>query len=419
MISILITILSIIICWLILFLNKRRLTSSTFTALTILSLLLFNVVLCEIYGFYYSLEAVLIQILFSCLILLGGFLVTSRFFNIEKKYLLQISKSKSKIFSFYIFSSLVISIVGLIVHIQLNGGLDGILNIAYVSSQNRYGATGGSSIQIYSQAFTWSGLLLCLLLGKNFSTSKFYLYMFLLISVLSSLMTGSKFSFLISVSIILATKVVMFILSKRQVSPQVILIKLIQCLIAFLLFLSFMAIVQFARYNFNTDSTDHLIRQVILYSSGHLSAFSMWLKDFELFSLNNIELGKNTFAGIHSLLGNTRPSGHFSLPVIISDKGEHTNVFTILRFLFSDFGFIFTVILMPFLGAYSGFLDSLNVKSNSTLIILNIAFLSQVFMGFSTSLFSYNTVILSFFLSAFIFKICVNVNSCDTSSLGR
>src|SRR5207249_1489774 len=85
---------------------------------------------------------------------------------------------------------------------------------------------------------------------------------------------------------------------------------------------------------------------------GHISALTLWLRD-NLHDQSELRLGERTFAGILQSLGlGERKTGIYdTIPIGL---GQESNIFTVLRSLFEDFGFSGTLLIASIGGFVAG-----------------------------------------------------------------
>ena len=196
--------------------------------------------------------------------------------------------------------------------------------------------------------------------------------------------------------------------------------KVLFIILGVVIFIALLIIVMMFRIGaFDLDTMYVVFGKTTSYALGHLPAFDLWFSSHEDI-LSELTGGGKTFFGVTNTLGLLkRESGIFGDLVEVSVDGDHTNVFTIFRFLVEDFGKIGTLIYLFIMGIvcriiYNHFTNKRFVYLSTTLMCGIYFFISWSFVS---SIFAYATYIGLMFYLYFLLKFFFRIewNSCPQS----
>lgn len=148
---------------------------------------------------------------------------------------------------------------------------------------------------------------------------------------------------------LIVSSVVAFIYTRRKYSIKLLMGSSLFFLLIFIVY-------QWLKFPYLFESSEaftNMIDGILLYLSGGIVAFEKWLL------LNNeLTYGANLFRFFYEVfesVGFNTSVANLVQPKIYIGAGLSTNVYTIYQFYTSDFGIVFSVLVMSFLGAFHGY----------------------------------------------------------------
>ncbi|ENI4486272.1 oligosaccharide repeat unit polymerase [Vibrio fluvialis] len=353
-----------------------------------------SLIICLIQGYYVSVMA-----FFSHILLAFSFFIPSMVLNKRLK--------PAKIVAYNTFSYTMmfnaIGFIGLIFHVSQFGFSLNVLELGKLASDSRYSGEGVSIFQIIGSSFLFVNAFIFSFLDKLNKKVLISISLTLILIIMTAVLTSSKASLLMSLTFFLSGYIVRGILENKVIlfSDKANILKKSMYIISVVI--PFSVILQVIRYGGDSSMLDVAIDKIVIYGFGQFSAYSVW------FDENNINLidglpGYGIFTGIFSKLFDfERISGFYDTFTYISSDA-YTNVFTLSRFLISDFTFVGACIILFWLGIlYEVFYM---VKMPIGLKVFFFSSLSiEIIFGFSTSILSYNNVLLSLLLIMLFFQL--------------
>ncbi|EPT9250878.1 O-antigen polymerase [Photobacterium damselae] len=378
-----------------------------FILLYVLSWVFFAFNVSLLFGYYISLQSFFIPILFTLCFNLPYYIFRLFIPNADAKYVIIYNNSQ---INKYIILINLIGLVGILSQIyQVGFGLS-ISQIAVLASELRYTSENTNKVQIIINGFIFSLFFIYGFLGEEIKKHKKSLLLSLLILFVLSIVTSSKAALVMCVAFYLSGISLLYILSGRLITTK-IKFRIITYILSLLLVLFFISvIIQIFRYG-NDISLFTIIQnsdKIFIYAFGQFSAFGVWL-DNNFNGLSELTYGNGLFTGIYSFIfGHDRIAGYYdTFTYITTDK--YTNVFTISRFLIQDFSLYGAFVFLIILGYTSSIVKFFCSKYIKFTIIFFNMLLVEVIFGFSTSILSYNVVLLSFLITYSFFISSINV----------
>lgn len=237
---------------------------------------------------------------------------------------------------------------------------------------------------------------------------KFIVFLTILPSILSMLITSAKLVVVAYVILFFISYYTSFIFLKKKflkINLKNLLYSLLTALILYKLFyISFVL-----RIGSTTASIEKMITTKLgIYGFGHIQAFDIWLEQFWSTS-NDLGFGNNTFLAFSSIFGfMTKKQGIYDFI-----SGSSTNVFTQYRALISDFGVVFSLIIIFFIGLFLKYLYLLIISPQTKYIVTSqVLFISILFylFYFIVSPWVYMTFVLTFLIFYFYIFIAFYIN---------
>jgi oligosaccharide repeat unit polymerase len=347
-------------------------------------------------GYYISTVASLSHIAIVLFFLLPKLLLSPKFIYRVNKHITINNNTKILL----LFN--VIGMVGLLFHVAQFGFSLNIIELSKMASESRYNGDGVSIIQILSSSFLFVNCFIYGISNFEIDKSKIHRFSTLFLIVFSAVLTSSKATLLFSLTFYLAGISVYFILTGQKISLRskimfgkytVVMLLIVVCLTMSL---------QVLRYGGDLSSLNYAFEKITIYTFGQFSAYSIWFDKADLFEISNLP-GYGLFTGIYTkIFGTARVSGFYDTFTYISHDA-YTNVFTLSRFLIADFTLLGTFMFMFFIGGVYRASLFIN-KFNHLKIPLYTAVVVEMIFGFSTSILSYNNVLLSLFIIYFFAK---------------
>ncbi|RZR23062.1 hypothetical protein D8T64_06485 [Vibrio vulnificus] len=147
--------------------------------------------------------------------------------------------------------------------------------------------------------------------------------------------------------------------------------------------------------------------KIVIYSFGQFSAYSIWFDENNINILSDFP-GYGILTGVFSkILGFERISGFYDDFTYISTDA-YTNVFTLSRFLISDFTFVGSCVVLFFIGLLYEIFHIVKIPIGIKVLFFSLLSIEIIF-GFSTSILSYNNVLLSLLLIMLFFQLNARV----------
>ncbi|EGR2378391.1 oligosaccharide repeat unit polymerase, partial [Vibrio parahaemolyticus] len=169
---------------------------------------------------------------------------------------------------------------------------------------------------------------------------------------------------------------------------------------------------QVVRYGGDSTMIEMAFNKILIYAFGQFSAYSVWFDNNYLNIVDTIP-GYGVFTGVVSKIFDfDRVSGFYDSFTYISNE-DYTNVFTLSRFLITDFTIYGACAFLFFLGVLYEVITRLKGVFGLKIFFL-LSFSVEIIFGFSTSILSYNNVILANFLVGCYFSFnvkCIGLNN--------
>jgi len=265
-----------------------------------------------------------------------------------------------------------------------------------MASEARYDGSGVSIWQVISSSFLYANCFIIGFVREQSLKNNFSNLITLLLIILSAVITSSKASMLFSLSFYISGLFVFKMIINANLSNRMKFGLAKKGLLITFSVISLSMALQMLRYGSDISSLAYIFDKIIVYTFGQFSAYSIWFDNASLSELTTIPF-YSIFTGFFSkLFFLDRTAGFYDSFTYISPDA-YTNVFTLSRFLISDFTFFGACILLFFLGVI--YAVSTRVKGYIYLkVVLYTAFSIEMLFGFSTSILSYNNVLLTLLL---------------------
>ncbi len=381
------------------------------------SQILFMVIFCS--GFLYFNYVGLIYIILCLLIFDIGYCTQIQEEDVQANdIIIDYNGSNAKRLYFIV---LVFAFVALIYNIYHRGfGLenlfdfDSFLEMSNENSRKRYsGEEEGGALMRLLGVNTFACTILGGMSYYMFTGRKrFFSFISLLPMILDGLVVGAKMGIITGTFLWLIGLLLVAQLKEEELHFSLkIFLGIFIGMVAFVALL--VIVMMFRLGEFDIDAMYIVFGKTISYALGHLPAFDLWFYAHEdVFP--ELTWGGKTFFGITNTLGVLeRESGVFSDLVEVSRDGDHTNVFTVFRFLVEDFGTLGTLIYLYAMGVicriiYNHFINKRFVYLSTTLLCGIYFFISW---SFGTSIFAYATYIALLFYLYLLLKLFFRTES--------
>jgi len=383
-----IMLLSILFLILTLSIWKIKKIDLAYVAFIYVSLWVFSALIFSyISGFYISLNA------FMSHIVLIFFFTIPRFFISSNMSKIKIIVNDPR---YFLISFNIIGAVGLCFHMAQFGFNFKIIELTKMASEARYDGSGVSIWQVISSSFLYANCFIIGFVREQSLKNNFSNLITLLLIILSAVITSSKASMLFSLSFYISGLFVFKMIINANLSNRMKFGLAKKGLLITFSVISLSMALQMLRYGSDISSLAYIFDKIIVYTFGQFSAYSIWFDNASLSELTTIPF-YSIFTGFFSkLFFLDRTAGFYDSFTYISPDA-YTNVFTLSRFLISDFTFFGACILLFFLGVI--YAVSTRVKGYIYLkVVLYTAFSIEMLFGFSTSILSYNNVLLTLLL---------------------
>lgn len=256
----------------------------------------------------------------------------------------------------------------------------------------------------FSNILLYSNLILSPL--YFLSTKKKKGLLILMLSFVSSLIFSARAGFLLAI-IIYISSFITFYLAKNKIFPKIslVLIKKI-LLILVLIILVFFPLIQVLRIGrLNDISYIIILENLTSHFFGSFNAFSIWqYESFDLFlDYSELTWGKYTFHGLYQLFFENLESGVFTDRTVLNENIS-TNVYTMFRGLFQDFG-MFSFFIFFLIGILLKNIKTRltrNYFSNSVILIM---FYTTIIWSFVINPIGYTSILIGMLIPYFIFKL--------------
>ncbi|MBX0311555.1 MAG: oligosaccharide repeat unit polymerase [Sulfurihydrogenibium sp.] len=360
-------------------------------------------------NYYVSPMAVLLIILFVCSIFFGsvvGYSLNSKNKQIDKRIILErfLSKQSKKLLLFFVIICNIFGYITVAITLHSVGLGYNPLNIFDIELLAK--TANAVSTARYTEEFDipFLGRVLSSFIyaGGAFSgisfvmlKSRYYKIIILVFSFLPSLfitiLLTTKAMFLVTLIFAISAWLAAQVILNGRNAKLFTRGRVLLMFFASLVFYIFFTIVMFFRAGKYGSFIYDKLRIAAL---GHIGAFSEWIDEFDEVSLS---WGKYSFAGIFNLLGlHKRELGIFTEKVDIGDpSGELTNVYTAFRPFIEDFSFVGATLILFIIGVIAGkaYKDLLQGKIGSLFILIFF----YVFTLWSpvTWILNYNSIILA------------------------
>jgi oligosaccharide repeat unit polymerase len=162
---------------------------------------------------------------------------------------------------------------------------------------------------------------------------------------------------------------------------------------------------QMSRYGWSGfDQAMDVLSRARIWFFGYLSGFSIWV-DHRTFPVWDPGYGLYTFGGLFDFLGFAeRLQGIYEDFVVIGEIGS-TNVFTIFRGLFLDYGIVGSLFLLFITGVAAGFAYNRLENGKTGLLPVLSLFYLMVMWSHVVSSFNYNTLLLAWLMAVGYFSL--------------
>lgn len=174
--------------------------------------------------------------------------------------------------------------------------------------------------------------------------------------------------------------------------------------ISFIGFTLLFAGTQILRQQSNTILIDQLILKLKVYFFGYLPAFSSWIDKYHN---DHLGLGTVTFAGPFNLLGLIQRKLGFYEDIVVLGS-SHTNVYTAIRGLITDFSLPGTLILSVLIGCVMSIAFRKCLNGASYWLIPLTMFYAFTLYSPLISIFNYNSVMVAWVMMFSLFAIIPN-----------
>ncbi|EGQ8492749.1 oligosaccharide repeat unit polymerase [Vibrio cholerae] len=352
---------------------------------------------------------------------IGGFsflthIILAFFFFIPRVFFLNSSIAKTNKLEckdryFYSMFFNLVGLIGLYFHVAQFGFSIGILELAKMASESRYNGEGVSIFQILGSSFLFANSFIFGFFSAKNTKEKVSLFSCLILVVFTAVLTSSKASFLMSLTFFISGYLIRNLIldNKVGIAGKVFIIK--KMLLTLVLVFLVAIFLQVARYGGDSTMIEMAFNKILIYAFGQFSAYSVWFDNNYLNVVGTIP-GHGIFTGVVSKLFNfDRVAGFYDSFTFISNE-HYTNVFTLSRFLITDFTIYGACVFLFFLGVVYEVIIRIKGALGLKIFFL-LSFSVEIIFGFSTSILSYNNVILAIVLVVCYFSFnvkCIGLN---------
>jgi oligosaccharide repeat unit polymerase len=154
-------------------------------------------------------------------------------------------------------------------------------------------------------------------------------------------------------------------------------------------------------FQFSFDDSEKF-RFFKIYAVGALSSFSVFFDGYDFG--NDLTYGRYTFASLFQMLGwhQFESFGFYDEYLVISDNGDYTNIYTILRSLVEDFGLIFTILISLILGGVLDVIYNCAIRRKLEYLAIIIGIYGYILYSPLAPLTQHNSIVVSWILSPLI-----------------
>ncbi|EJG0448054.1 oligosaccharide repeat unit polymerase, partial [Vibrio parahaemolyticus] len=328
------------------------------------------------------------------------------------KPIAKVNKFECKNMYFYSMLFNLVGLIGLYFHIAQFGFSISILELAKMASDSRYNGEGVSPFQILGSSFLFANSFIFGFFSAENQKEKVSLLVCLILVILTAVLTASKASFLMSLTFFISGYLVRNLIldSRIGISGKVFILKKIAITIILVFLVAIF--LQVVRYGGDSTMIEMAFNKILIYAFGQFSAYSVWFDNNYLNIVDTIP-GYGVFTGVVSKIFDfDRVSGFYDSFTYISNE-DYTNVFTLSRFLITDFTIYGACAFLFFLGVLYEVITRLKGVFGLKIFFL-LSFSVEIIFGFSTSILSYNNVILANFLVGCYFSFnvkCIGLNN--------
>ena len=142
------------------------------------------------------------------------------------------------------------------------------------------------------------------------------------------------------------------------------------------------------------ERLDEVIFHVSTWFIGNITPFIHWASN-GYHSMETYNYGGYTFSGIYSILGLNERSIGITQDYVHIGKGEHSNIYTMFRWLIQDFSISGSLAILFVYGALSQFVYLKSISGNISYIYSLLLAYIIIFWSPFASIISYNSVILA------------------------
>lgn len=373
-----------------------RLTTLGFFYVVIWTFL--SLIICLIQGYYVSVLAFASHVLLAFSFFIPSVIVNRK----TRCYKIVINN----VF-IYTIAFNIIGFIGLVSHVSQFGFKLELLEVGKLASESRYSGEGVSMLQVIGSSFLFVNAFIFSFSDSLNRKVLISSLITLILIVMIAILTSSKASLLMSLTFYLSGYIIKGILGNKVIliSEKTNIIR--KLLLIIFVVVSFSVILQLIRYGGDSSMLDIALEKIIIYAFGQFSSYSVWFDESNVNLLSGIP-GYGIFTGIFAkIFGFERISGFYDSFTYISGD-SYTNVFTLSRFLISDFTFIGACIFLFWVGILYEFVSIAKIPIGVKVFFLSLLSIEIIF-GFSTSILSYNNVLFSLTLIMIFFQLNAKV----------
>ncbi|RZR56513.1 oligosaccharide repeat unit polymerase [Vibrio vulnificus] len=359
---------------------------------------LLSLMVCIIQGYYVSTLAFA-----SHIVLAFSFFLPSMVFRNKKMDV------KVVIYNIFLYSMLfnALGLLGLISHVSQFGFSLNFLELGKLASESRYSGESVSLLQVLGSSFLFVNSFIFGFLERLNRKLLTSILTTLTLIIMTAILTSSKASLLMSLAFSLSGYIVRNLLENKLIlfSGKVNIAKKIIYILSSVIIFS--VILQIIRYGGDSSMFKLAFDKIVIYSFGQFSAYSIWFDENNINILSDFP-GYGILTGVFSkILGFERISGFYDDFTYISTDA-YTNVFTLSRFLISDFTFVGSCVVLFFIGLLYEIFHIVKIPIGIKVLFFSLLSIEIIF-GFSTSILSYNNVLLSLLLIMLFFQLNARV----------